>query len=85
MPRPSLVPRRSLALVALVALLPGCAGVGGPALVSAQSPPGTGAVNSNSEPQPVGSLPPGAANSSVNIPTSYQPNNVAFTFGGLRR
>ena len=59
--------------------LAGCGEPGGPPLVSAQSPPGTGLVNSNSEPQPLGSLPPGAANFS-SAPGGYQPNFFARTF-----
>lgn len=56
---------RGVALAAMLATgatLCGCGQVGrGPDLVSAQTPPGTGAVNAQSEPQPQGSLPPGAA------------------------
>ena len=78
------MPRLFRAVLVLAAVLPGCAGVGGPALVSAQSPPGTGSTNSNSEPQPIGSLPPGAATSNASVPTSFQPNYLALRFGGVR-
>ena len=54
---------------------------GGPPLVSAQSPPGTGIVNDNSEPQPLNSLPVGAANIS-SAPGATQPNYFSWTFGG---
>jgi hypothetical protein len=53
---------------------------GGPPLVSAQYPPGTGPVNGKSEPQPLGSLPAGAANISSG-PGGYQPNYLSWTFG----
>ena len=63
--------------------LAGCGGVpGGPPLVSAQSPPGTGLVNGNSEPQPINSLPPGAANFST-APGGFQRNTLAWTFGAF--
>lgn len=56
---------RGVALAAFAAAsagLCGCDRLGtGPDLVSAQTPPGTGVVNNQSEPQPPGSLPPGAA------------------------
>lgn len=71
---------RLVSLFALVALLGGCdAQVGGAPLVSAQSPPGTGQVNSASEPQPVGSLPPGAAGMPQSGPFATQPNYLAAT------
>ncbi len=65
-------------LLACLALA-GCGAPGGAMLVSAQSPPGTGATNSASEPQPVGSLPIGAAN--IAGPASTQPNFFSYTFG----
>lgn len=64
----------------------GCLGLGGcvvppggPTLVSAQFPPGTGAVNDASQPQPIGSLPVGAANLSL-APGATQPSYGSFTF-----
>ena len=59
--------------------LAGCGEPGGAPLVSAQFPPGTGVVNGASEPQPLGSLPPGAANFS-SAPGGYQENTLAYTF-----
>ena len=70
-------------LVMLCSLaLTGCAVVpgGGPTLVSGQYPPGTGPVNDQSEPQPIGSLPPGAANIGPG-PAATQPSYGAITFG----
>ena len=67
-------------LVALLAL-GGCGAIGrGPALVSAQTPPGTGNVNDASEPQPPNSLPPGAAVSGPG-PYASQPSYLTFTPG----
>ena len=69
-----------LACLALPGALAGCGQPGGAPLVSAQYPPGTGEVNSKSEPQPLNSLPPGAANFSRG-PGGYQPNYLSWTFG----
>lgn len=69
-----------LAGLALPAALAGCGAPGGAPLVSAQYPPGTGIVNAQSEPQPINSLPPGAANSGT-APGASQANGLAFTFG----
>ena len=67
-------------LVALLAL-GACGSIGrGPDLVSAQTPPGTGYVNDASEPQPLGSLPPGAAVSGPG-PYATQPSYLTFTTG----
>ena len=57
--------------------LSACAPPYNPPLMSAQYPPGTGVVNANSLPQPIGSLPPGAANFS-NAPGATQPNLLTF-------
>ena len=71
-----------LAWAGMAGTLAGCNGVpGGPPLVSAQFPPGTGVVNSNAEPQPINSLPPGAYNIS-SAPGGYQANTLAWTFRG---
>ena len=76
--------RSGIALLVCVGLvcggLAGCGEAGGPPLVSAQYPPGTGEVNSKSEPQPLGSLPPGAANIGPG-PGGFQPNYLSWTFG----
>ena len=69
---------RTLVLICLA--LAGCGEPGGAPLVSAQFPPGTGMVNANSEPQPINSLPPGAANRSP-FPGATQPNYLTWTFG----
>jgi hypothetical protein len=53
---------------------------GGASLVSAQYPPGTGAVNDQSQPQPINSLPPGAANSGPGF-AATQTSYGSFTFG----
>ena len=71
--------RSRIVLLAGLALA-GCGGPGGAPLVSAQYPPGTGVVNANSEPQPLNSLPRGAANFGT-APGAYQPNYLAWTFG----
>jgi len=73
---------RTLVLVCFVAILAvaGCGEPGGAPLVSAQYPPGTGVVNSASEPQPINSLPPGAANAGT-APGATQPNYLSWTFG----
>ena len=74
-------PSRFVLVGALLPLLAGCSVThGGGPLVSAQYPPGTGAVNDQSQPQPVNSLPPGAANVSPAVGAT-QPNYAAFTFG----
>lgn len=71
---------RLLLLVPLAALA-ACTLPGGEPLVSAQFPPGTGEVNANSEPQPLNSLPPGAANFAA-TPFATQPNFLSFKLGG---
>ena len=65
--------------VLLGLLAAGCAGPTAPPLVSAQFPPGTGHVNVQAEPQPLGSLPPGAANYS-SAPGATQPQYLTRTF-----
>ena len=69
--------------VMLPLLLPlftgGCGTLDGPPLVSAQFPPGTGVVNGASEPQPINSLPPGAANGGT-APGAVQGNGLSRTF-----
>lgn len=72
------VPLR-LALLGCLALA-ACGEPTAPPLVSAQYPPGTGSVNVNNEPQPLGSLPPGAANLS-HAPGGMQPSYLTHTFG----
>ena len=69
-----------LCLVSLVAMA-GCTLPGGEPLVSAQFPPGTGEVNASSEPQPLNSLPPGAANY-ADTPFATQNNLLSFRLGG---
>ena len=72
--------RRCLVLT-LLAMLGGCEVIQqGPDLVSAQTPPGTGLVNDASEPQPPGSLPPGAAVSGPG-PGATQHSYLTRTFG----
>ena len=71
---------RLLFLVPLAALA-ACTLPGGEPLVSAQFPPGTGEVNASSEPQPLNSLPPGAANFAA-TPFATQPNFLSFKLGG---
>lgn len=68
-------------ILCCLSLLPlvGCGSPGGQPLVSAQFPPGTGQVNVASEPQPLNSLPPGAANFST-APGATAPNYLSFTF-----
>lgn len=56
-------------------LLAGCGEPGGPPLVSAQSPPAVNAANT--QPQPQGSLPDGAAGVG---PGAVHPNYVGWTF-----
>ncbi len=70
---------RILGLGAVLALA-GCGLPASPPLVSAQFPAGTGVVNDASEPQPLNSLPPGAANYSP-APGGTQPNYLNRTFG----
>ena len=60
----------------------GCAEPVGQPLVSAQFPPGTGAVNVASEPQTLNSLPPGAANFST-APGATAPNYLSFAFKAI--
>jgi hypothetical protein len=72
--------RRLLAL-AVPLLLAGCGEPGGPPLVSAQTPPGTGLVNSAMEPQPINSLPPGAAGRPRRGPFATWPDFFSYTFG----
>ncbi len=69
-----------LCLGSLVATA-GCTLPGGEPLVSAQFPPGTGEVNASSEPQPLNSLPPGAANF-ADTPFATQNNFLSFKLGG---
>jgi len=70
-------------LLAALLALGGCGAIGrGPDLVSAQTPPGTGNVNDASEPQPPGSLPPGAA---VSGPGPYATQRSYLTFTPGRR
>ncbi len=69
-----------LLVLPLLVLLAGCGRPTGPALVSAQSPPGTGMVNDNSEPQPPGSLPPGAANPGPGVGAT-QPSYLNLRLG----
>lgn len=65
---------RRLLLPAALLPLAGCGvGLGGPPLASTQSPPEGAATGSKAEPQPLGSLPPGAA-------TGLQPSGLAVTF-----
>ena len=72
-----LAPRLGLFVLLPFLALTACAAPSGPPLVSAQYPPGTGLVNSHSEPQPLNSLPPGAAN------FSRAPGAVQFNYGSL--
>lgn len=69
------------AVLALVLLLAGCGVPGGPPLVSAQTPPGVGLVNSNYEPQPIDSLPPGAEGLGRPTPFTTAPDYLSYTFG----
>lgn len=71
---------RLLGLIPFVAIA-GCTVPSGEPLVSAQFPPGTGEVNANSEPQPLNSLPLGAANFAA-TPFATQPNLLSFKIGG---
>ena len=67
-------------LVVLMCLaLASCGEPTGEPLVSAQFPPGTGAVNDASEPQPIESLPYGAGNYSPG-PGGLQPSFFNRTF-----
>ncbi len=68
---------RTAAALSLAALLEGCGVPGGPPLVSAQTPPNQ---SSNSEPQPLGSLPPGAAVAGAG-PNAAFPDFFSYTFG----
>jgi hypothetical protein len=67
---------RCAAFLLLLALA-GCGAPNGPPLVSAQFPPGVGVVNQASTPQPLNSLPPGAAN------FSPAPGGVQPSYGSL--
>ena len=67
--------RPALPCVALI--VAGCAVPYGPPLVSAQYPPND---TRNSEPQPIGSLPLGAANIGT-APGALQPNFLNLTLG----
>ena len=67
-----------MALLLPLLVLAACAAPSGEPLVSAQFPPGTGMVNAASEPQPLNSLPPGAANFS-RAPGGTQPNFASLT------
>lgn len=68
-------------VLAVLLLLAGCGEPGGPPLISAQTPPGVGLVNSNYEPQPITSLPPGAAGLAQPSPFATAPNYLSYTFG----
>ncbi|GAC1340855.1 MAG: hypothetical protein NVSMB18_11790 [Acetobacteraceae bacterium] len=68
-----------LAIPGLMLALAGCEAPSGPPLVSAQFPPGTGVVNRASQPQPLNSLPPGAANFS-SAPGATEPNFASLQF-----
>ena len=76
---------RSVVVFAACLLLSACAGdgplgfvqFGGPPLVSGKSPPAPYA--SNSEPQPVNSLPPGAEGVGASGPNARFPNAGAIT------
>jgi hypothetical protein len=74
-----IIARVLLCLVSLASLA-GCIVPEGQPLVSAQFPPGTGDVNANSEPQPLNSLPVGAANYAA-TPFATQPNFLSFKIG----
>jgi hypothetical protein len=69
---------RCAALTLLLALA-ACGVPNGPPLLSAQFPPGTGVVNAASTPQPLNSLPPGAANYS-SAPGGTHPNYATLGF-----
>ena len=71
----------ALAVGAWPLLAAGCrAEPGGPPLVSAQSPAGTGLVGTG-EPQPINSLPPGAEGMSAGSPFATAPDYLSYTFG----
>jgi len=72
---------KSVRLLALALSLAaaGCEPPRGEPLVSAQWPPGTGPVNQASEPQPINSLPKGAANISA-APGGQQPDYASLRF-----
>ncbi len=70
---------RSAAALLLLLGVSACGIEAGPPLVSAQSPPGTGMVNDQSEPQPPGSLPPGAATSGTGVGQT-EPSLLQHTF-----
>jgi hypothetical protein len=61
----------------LLLALASCGAPNGPPLVSAQYPPGTGLVNAASTPQPLNSLPRGAANFS-RAPGGVQPDYASM-------
>ena len=63
------------AVVFLAVLVSGCGEPGGPPLISAQSPPSVNAANS--QPQPEGSLPPGAGGIG---PGAVHPTYFGWTF-----
>lgn len=64
------------AALAVTLLLAGCEGLGGPPLISSQTPPNTNATG----PQPRGSLPPGAAGRGGG-PLASHPNLFSLTLG----
>ncbi len=69
---------RCIIVVGCMLALAGCNGhFGGPPLISAQSPASAGSAAS--EPQPVNSLPPGAAGQATG-PNATQPNEASYTF-----
>ncbi len=72
--------RLAFAVLLLPLLLAGCGEPGGPPLVSARSPAGTGLVGTG-EPQPINSLPPGAEGLSARSPFATAPDYLSYTFG----
>ena len=68
------------ALLVLMLALGGCGVPANPPLVSAQTPPAVGAVGSAGMPQPINSLPPGAAGRPWTV-NSVHPDYLSATFG----